>query len=229
MGDSRSKSAYLTRLELEQFLSANVGHCYLMTATFAESITDKREAARRWKPLRDYLSRQGVEGVGVWQRQRARGQREGNEGAWHVHVVVNQRLDIGKLRAFVTAHGWGPFINLRFIHGHARDWFAQPEKVVKYLTRYLTRDLCESEGRSQMQVRVECPRSGTVKFRWRSGAAAVWRAGCAALGYVPAYNDAKGRADAWRLGCVHYGISYSNLMGAFVVGASVSWLRHFTG
>lgn len=61
----------------------------------------------------------------------------------------------------------------------ALSWPDGSTAVVKYLTRYLTRDFCEhiprrgrlTSGRAENKV-------GTTRFQWVNGLAKAWRAGC---------------------------------------------------
>jgi hypothetical protein len=145
--------------------------CFLVTWTFRENITDKKEAMQRWKPVRDYLVRQGVDFVGVWQRQK--------RGAWHFHALVNLRLNVVTLRAFCVERGWGSQLNIELI-GRGSDRFSDAATAVRYLCRYLTRDYGEV-GRSRLTSGLDSNSVGNTRFSWVGGRAHVWRVGCAAM------------------------------------------------
>ncbi len=69
MGDTRAKTEYLTKVRLERFLSEYLPNVWMVTFTFQENVSDKKEAMRRWKPIADYLKRLSVDWCGVWQQQ----------------------------------------------------------------------------------------------------------------------------------------------------------------
>lgn len=146
---------------------ARYPQCYLVTWTFKENVTEKKEAMRRWKPVRDYLVRQGVDFVGVWQRQK--------RGAWHFHALVNLRLNVVTLRSFCVQRGWGSQLNIELIGGGARR-FTDGPAAVKYLCRYLTRDFGEV-GRSRLTTGLDKNSIGNTRFAWAGGRARIWRIG----------------------------------------------------
>src|ERR1017187_10164678 len=136
MGATRGKTEYLTKIRLERFVSQNLPNCWLVTMTFHENVIEKKEAMQRWKPVADYLKRHGIDWCGVWQQQK--------RGAWHHHFLINQYIEMVGFREFVVARDWGQFVNIEAVgqhHGGGR--FQEPKRLVKYLTRYLPRDLCE--------------------------------------------------------------------------------------
>jgi hypothetical protein len=58
-----------------------------VTGTFVENITDKGEAARRWKSFRtNFLAKALGRMIVAWERQR--------RGAWHFHAIVEVAQDI---------------------------------------------------------------------------------------------------------------------------------------
>jgi len=218
MGATRAKTEYLTKVRLERFLISNLPNVWLVTMTFHENVIVKREAMRRWKPVADYLTRHGVGWCGVWQQQK--------RGAWHHHFLVNKYIDVVGFREFVVARGWGQFVNIEAVgaeHGGLR--FQDAQRVVRYLTRYLTRDLCEHVPR---RIRLTSGRTankvGTTRFAWVGGLARIWREGCDAycmglkdgvwqkLREVPRWSNNKRRRDVWRLGCLRAGVSYVEVM-----------------
>ena len=56
-------------------------YCAELTLTFAENITEKAEASRRFNSLRTALAGLGIRSyIGCWERQ--------TRGAWHLHLFV---------------------------------------------------------------------------------------------------------------------------------------------
>lgn len=207
MGSSRAKSFYLTRVELAAFSWRYRDTLYFLSGTFAESVLDKHESERRFKPLRDWLDRRGVPYLGVWQRQRRRGYKEGNEGAWHYHLLLGRRVDVVAFRKFAVEHGWGPQIKALFVH----DW----KEVVRDMVRYFTRDGYEKQKRVRLSIRPYAARCGNVKFSWANGVANVWRAGCGFLarqarGYwAPSWNQ---REEILLAGCAALKLNTAQLI-----------------
>lgn len=75
----------------------SVDHVGFLTLTFPDSVTSNKEASRRFHSLRtNYLSKNEVFGKWVCQkeRQKNRGRKEGNAGAWHYHLVLTLNGDI---------------------------------------------------------------------------------------------------------------------------------------
>ena len=183
MANHRHKLSYAVALAVERIV--RVGMCPTFdTFTFQENVTNKDEAARCWRNLKARLARHypGLEGVGVWQRQR--------RGAWHLHYVFDRRLDVVQVRAWAVECGFGPQLNMRAVSeqpGMKAGWTGA--RVAKYLTRYITRDLSElsdpggeaddDEGDKGVRIvdYLGAARVGTVNFRWVGGFAFLWRAG----------------------------------------------------
>jgi len=206
MGATRAKTEFLTKVRLERFLSVNLPNCWLVTMTFHENVIEKKEAMRRWKPVADYLKRHGIDWCGVWQQQK--------RGAWHHHFLINKYINVVAFREFVVARGWGQFVNVEAVgQQHGGRKFQSPKQLVKYLTRYLTRDFCDHVP---LRVRLVSGRAdnrvGSTRFGWVGGLARVWRAGCRMVGHQPKWNDNKGQREVWRRGCLCLGISYVGVM-----------------
>ena len=207
MSATRAKTAYLKQQELRTFCARNDPQwLFLLTGTFHENITEKAEAQKRFKCIRDYLTSRGIDFDGVWQQQK--------RGAWHYHVFINRYLDIAAFRSFVTKRGWGTFCNVEPVgNHHGGSKFQSVEGAVRYVTRYLTRDYC---GHVPLRVRLTIGRKvnsvGTTKFSWVGGLARVWRMGCNAMGRVPHWKDYKGHAEVWRRGCTVMGLDYVEVM-----------------
>ena len=202
MGATRAKTEFLTKVRLERFLSLNLPNCWLVTMTFHENVIVKQEAMERWKPVADWLKRHGIDWCGVWQQQK--------RGAWHHHFLIDKYIEVVGFREFIVARGWGQFVNIEAIGGqHGGRRFQDPKRLVKYLTRYLTRNFCDHVPR---RVRLTSGRAsnkvGTTRFQWAGGLARVWRTGCSAVGYQPKWSDNKGQREVWRRGCLRLGLSY---------------------
>lgn len=82
------KSAYVIRHEVEAFVARwGIERCGFLTLTFADHVTAKREAARRFNSLLTHVLRQRyAQGIVMWERMKS--------GRWHVHVLVVLGQDI---------------------------------------------------------------------------------------------------------------------------------------
>lgn len=175
----KGKLAYAVTLGIAELCRSSKGIPVFATFTFRENITDKAEASKRWRRLKERL-RRGIgarsvvplQGVGVWQRQK--------RGAWHLHYVFNQFLGIVELREAAEACGFGPMLNLRFIKkGVNAPGLWKPQRVVSYMVRYLTRDL-DDQDKHVRAVDYLGTRRATTSFGWANGFAKLYRAGRAA-------------------------------------------------
>lgn len=180
----RKKLAWAVCQSVQHLLSTRVGVATFATFTFQENITDKKEAAKRWRRLKERLRRDSeLRGVGVWQRQK--------RGAWHLHYVFDRYIDVHWLRPAAMECGFGPFVNLRIVEDipapQGKTW--SRFRVINYMTRYLTRDLdqCSSgdkhpdgDEHPDKNVRVVdymMRRVCTTAFAWTKGFSFLWRVG----------------------------------------------------
>lgn len=171
VADHRAKLSYAVALGVQEIVRTSKAPTF-DTFTFADNVTDKLEASKRWRRLKARLKRHypGLRAVGVWQRQ--------HRGAWHFHCVFDRRLDVVSVRAWAVECGFGNQLNMRAIGdlpGMKQGW--GPERVARYLVRYITRDV--SEGDSGVRLADYCgdSRRATTAFRWGGGIARLWRLG----------------------------------------------------
>ena len=172
MGDSRAKLSYAVHVAIAEIARTSRFPTFA-TFSFAENVTDKAEAAVRWRRLKERMKRKlpDIRMVGVWQRQ--------ERGAWHLHVVADRYLDIHWLRPAALECGFGPQLNLKPITVPGSRGFRQndPRDVARYITRYITRD-CESEDKGVRLVDYTgSARRVTVAFSWYKGISRLWRLG----------------------------------------------------
>jgi hypothetical protein len=195
---------------LERFVSRNLPNVWFVTMTFHENVIVKKEAMGRWKPVADWLKRHGIDWCGVWQQQK--------RGAWHHHFLVNKYINVVAFREFVVARGWGQFVNIEPVgpqHGGRR--FQEPARLVKYLTRYLTRNFCDHvPGRVRLTSGRGDNKVGTTRFQWVNGLAKAWRLGCEdflnANGVNPLTVAWSHRDHIMRRGCRLLGLDWDEIL-----------------
>jgi len=184
MACNRSKLSFAVCLAVAEIVRTSQAPTF-DTFTFAENITDKLEASKRWRRLKARLKRHypGLRAVGVWQRQK--------RGAWHFHAVFDRRLDVLRVRPWAMECGFGSQLNMRAIGdlpGMKQGW--SPERVARYLTRYITRDLSDGDAGVRLADYCGDSRKATVAFRWAGGIAKLWRSGCVA--WTEVYDEHDG-------------------------------------
>jgi len=235
MASSRNRSAYLKKIELESFVQRYLPHVWLLTLTFAENLTDKHEAQKRFKPISDWLDRRGIEWNGVWQQQK--------RGAWHLHILINKYVSIGEFRAFAVKRGWGTFINLRGVgQAGGNTDFQDAAKLISYLCRYLTRSYTiDVPARVRLSAGKSVTKRGNTNFKWVNGIGRVWRAGCTAMAgkriynrkswgeywSLPRFSDVEAQQVVWRAGCLVTGYDFQELMHWLNKGpCRLEWMNH---
>lgn len=99
-----------------------------LNLTFWENVTEKAYANKCWNRLKMTLMRKypNFRLVGVWARQ--------GRGAWHVHAVCNQRVEIEWFRRKVMRAGFGTQIYVRELDSKLET----PAKIARYITGYCT-------------------------------------------------------------------------------------------
>lgn len=198
MADTRRKTSYVTEIQLRAFLRHYLPNVWFLTFTLpggGESLS-KVEVMKMWKPVCDWLNRHGVIWVEVWQLQK--------RGAWHVHILVNQYCDVNQLRPFCVARGWGSQSPQADRVGAGSYRWQNPERLVKYLCRYLTRAMCEHvPARVRLTGGKAVTRCGTTKFHWNTSLSRLWREGQAA--FLREWNRAVSRSGRlWHDSCGYY-------------------------
>jgi len=179
VASSKAKSLYVARVSIEQFFAR---HDYVVFWTFSEPgrkegepLWTKDEAEAHFKPFRDLCARRGFDLLVVWERQK--------RGAWHPHCLVNHWIDVGKLRPWMMARGWGQQMRADIVVGRG-EWRKQSDargvwrpcgagvgRVIHYLTKYLTKGFGSSSDRAaatkkKMFSGTAATKAGTTNFKW---------------------------------------------------------------
>jgi len=189
MRSSRTHTKLLFELDAEKLLSTSRMPVFC-TLGFQDNVLDHTEASNRWQPVARWLKEvKHARYVGVWQRQK--------RGCWHLHLILDRRVDATDLRSKAVESGMGSQVDLQFIRRRDSDgahsitratgkrnvWGGMLKgdfSVVQYLCRYLTRDF-RKDFNAQLVVRGSIQRSGNVRFGWVDGASYAWRVGFAAV------------------------------------------------
>jgi hypothetical protein len=191
---SKRKTKLIAHLSVERFLWRHP-ECYYWTFTVAELVTDKAEAMKRAKPLRDLIARRtGItlvvgeerghtkltrtqgEYLGFWELQK--------RGAWHLHLLTSVFFDVNFLRPWMVARGWGPIMRVEKVRV-SNCWKGSDPSVLgvagvansghrlaRYLTKYLTKTFSkEAEHEEPLRgKKAFCASAvakiGTVGFSW---------------------------------------------------------------
>lgn len=173
MAYCKRKTRYLAELSIEQFLRDNPRRSYFYTFTEPPrpdgNFRTKTEAEAALKPFLDVLAKDRrrdptIGWLVFWERQK--------RGAWHPHILLNRRFDIGWLRPWMMERGWGEQMFLKHVvHGFESDGRGPrigPARLVKYLVKYLTKAQTDDtvEPRKKFFGGSHSAKAGTVKFKW---------------------------------------------------------------
>ena len=188
-----AKMAYVIAYETERFIQRHgVERVGFLTLTFAEPVTLKAEAARRFNRLRTgVLAERYSQGIAVWERQK--------NGRWHVHCVVVLEDDIrtgvdfaaianGVYQSAGTAlrREWAFWRKTAKAYGFGRTELlpvkTTGEAMAKYLSKYLAKHI-DHRLAEDKRVRVLAfwgyrrgtDRKCTADFAWNSKGARAWR------------------------------------------------------
>jgi hypothetical protein len=163
-------------------------YCAELTLTFAENITEKAEASRRFNSLRTALFGLGIRSyIGCWERQQ--------RGAWHLHLIVamahavrnlpDARVYLQGVRNTICGtaeneHKDGLLMKRGFgyIH-HLAPIKKTVARFAGYFTSYLTKTWKQLQGEKK-RVRLityarNVIRSASVHFSWNGPNGINWR------------------------------------------------------
>jgi hypothetical protein len=185
----RAKKRFAVQKDVEGFARQwGEDSCGELTLTFAENITEKAEASRRFNSLRPALFALGVLSfIGCWERQM--------RGAWHLHLLIalahpvrNQpdaRVYLQKLRDIICGtaeneHRDGLLVKRGFgyIH-HLAPIKKTAARFAGYFTSYLTKTWKALQGEKK-RVRLityskNILRCASVHFSWNGPGGINWR------------------------------------------------------
>ena len=168
---SRSKTAFALGHSIRE-LTRRHPTAIVGSATFAENITDVKEAHRRWRNLLGRIDRAKPQAklCGVWERQK--------RGAWHVHYVCSEPLSVEWLRKVAIECGFGPQMRLEFVAMRNGYRARGVDGTVQYLCKYLAKDLDDDESEGVRLVFYHGgARASVVRFSWLRGFAGIYRRG----------------------------------------------------
>ena len=144
-----SKTLFAVRSNIQQFFLSNdlvTFITFTQPGVGADGLPHvpwtKDEAESRLKPFRDLCRRRRASLIVVWELQA--------RGCWHPHCLVNKYFHVKDLRAFMVERGWGVQMRAEVLskkrtivrgdYGYeSRDFTPGLNRVVRYLTKYLTK------------------------------------------------------------------------------------------
>lgn len=203
MRDSRRKTAFVVTCTVKG-LCARFSPCVLATLTFEENLTDLIEAKRRWHNLsrkigRTCLARHPLEFVGVWERQK--------RGAWHLHVVCNQYIDVVWLRDEAVSCGFGRMMRLDYLRDRKPNEGGfrggkSTNGAAAYLCKYLLKDLGDdSSGLGLVTYGGgRHVKKGSVRFHWAGWQRALAVKGLSFLSEMALHDPDEARMWGWSPG-----------------------------
>jgi hypothetical protein len=145
--------------------------------TFRDNITDKAEAATRFRRFIERVRRKAkaegreIEICGAWELQA--------RGAWHPHYVCSHPLDVNWVREIAQACGFGPQFRLDYIKPRAGFRNISQEKAARYCAKYVTKDCGKAELRGKrLPLYFNTRRVCGNRFEWVGGLRRLFRLGC---------------------------------------------------
>ena len=139
-GEKRKDSLYRSRMNVRRLIWANQGeYTKFLTLTYAKTVLDLKKVHRDITTFVQAMKRKGfpLKYLYVLEHQRERGEKEGNEGCLHVHMVV-----------FVDR-----FIPLDILRSCWKHGFVGIEKIDDvrnlgaYVCKYITKDNLQEFGK----------------------------------------------------------------------------------
>lgn len=177
---------------------AGIENCAFLTLTFADNVTDHREASRRFNSLNThFLSR--FYGRWLWVRERQK------RGAWHYHIIIECKGDIrtgfdwaeylqwltdysnGKKRRLKTGNPllrslWNLSSRAMQNYGFGRTELlpirSTEDAVVKYVGKYIEKQIGQRADEDRGVRLTSTSRdfiSSSPKFSWNTDGAKKWR------------------------------------------------------
>ena len=136
----RDDNLFRSRQTLRRIIWANKGrYTKFITLTYAQTVLDIRQVQRDITTFVQFLRRKGykMDYVYVLENQKERGEKEGNEGCLHVHMLVfnDQKLPLDLLNK-AWSHGYTDISSVRRI-----------KDLGAYICKYITKDAATVFGR----------------------------------------------------------------------------------
>jgi len=205
VSSSKAKTLLVARTSIEQFFLQHQD-VYFLTFTEpgraeGETLWTKDEAEVHFKPFRDLCSRRGIALLVIWERQK--------RGSWHPHCLIDRFLDINWVRSWMVSRGWGRQMRVEWLTRHTRTsmsggvlraerYHPGMQKVIRYLTKYLSKSVHSTAGCDKKKVfgGSRDSKAGSTAFKWApwvKAGAYLYAAGCALFfqlnGHRPSFRD----------------------------------------
>ena len=176
MSGNRSKTAFALECSIRELCRKNP-LAISGSATFAENVSDIKEAHRRWRNLLERIRRRlpHISVCGVWERQ--------ERGSWHVHYVASSFIDVNWLRPVAIECGFGPQMRLQPVvavkgfRGLKGTNLSSVDTAVRYCCKYLTKQVEEYAAGERLVFYHGRSRAASTRFKWVGGMSKLFRIG----------------------------------------------------
>ena len=153
----RDDNLFRARQTVRRVIWANMGkYSKFITLTYRDTVLDIRQVQRDITTFVQYLRRKGykMDYIYVLENQKERGEKEGNEGCLHVHMLVfnDQKLPLDLLNK-AWSHGRTNISSIRKI-----------KDLGAYVCKYITKDASTEFGRHVYGCSRGLKRSGEERF-----------------------------------------------------------------
>lgn len=136
----QDKNLFRAQADVEKIINANVlKHSKFLTLTTADTVLDEKTFRRRLQTFIQAMKRDGftLRYLGVLERQKKRGAKEGNEGSIHAHLVIfNDEFIPFEI---INKH-WHGKTDIHILNGLKYDTGEKIENVALYVCKYITKE-----------------------------------------------------------------------------------------
>lgn len=153
----REDNLYRARQTVRRLIWANwVPHTKFLTLTYRDTVLDVKKVRRDITTFVQRMVRKGydMQYLYVLERQKERGEKEGNEGCWHVHMVlfISDKIPFETLNA-CWSHGFVDIHSVRDI-----------KNMGAYISKYITKDTAAELGNRSFSCSLGLKRPQTENF-----------------------------------------------------------------
>jgi hypothetical protein len=148
----------------------------LGTLTFQDHISDKAEAAKRFRRFIERVRRRAkaegwdLEMAGCWELQK--------RGVWHPHFIASMRLEVSWLRPIAQACGFGAQMDLQYIKPVPGFRNVSQEQAARYVCKYVVKDCGNPALRGKrLPIYFNTRRVCSNRFEWSGGLRRLFRLG----------------------------------------------------
>lgn len=139
-GEKRSDNLARSRMNVRYRVWANVTpHSKFLTLTTSDTVLDKEQFVKRLKTFFKAMSREGykLRYLYVLERQKERGEKEGNAGSIHAHIII---FNDEYIPFDIINKHWNGTTDIHMLDGLREENGEKVKDVGAYVCKYLTKE-----------------------------------------------------------------------------------------